>query len=506
MTAHQSHSYIYILGAGFSGSTIAREITYKGILGRVAAFLDDDPHKIGSSIDDIPVLGPIAEVVGILRPGPQDEAIIAMPTLSRDRLRELWSLLKDAHFARVRILPAVNQIIEGDAHLIQTRELDPQDLLSRPPVTIGLKQSLNYLRGKRVLITGGGGSIGSELARQLLLGGAERLYILGHGENSVYQIDHELRTLQEEGIGEKAAIVPIIGELQDQDFLEFLLPRLQVDVIFHTAAYKHVPMMERNPIVCIKNNVFGTWFLLQAASKAGVERFVLISTDKVVNPASIYGVSKKITEAMVLSWPVTEGQKFMAVRFGNVLGSRGSIVPLFRDQIRKGGPVTITHPEMCRYFMTIPEASSLVLKAGGVGLTGQLYLLDMGEPLFIRDLAEQMIKFYGFIPEQDIRIEYTGLREGEKLFETLHESWETCASTAYPRILGVGNALDWLQNGEATNREQGRERLEQLIERVRPICFFNSENAVEYRNRRLLRQILHELVPGLPIIENEKEY
>lgn len=506
MSTQATQGIIYIIGAGFSGVSIAREISSKGIFGRVAAFLDDDPAKIGTSIDDIPVLGPITDVIRILRPNPRDEALIAMPTVEKERLRELYGLIKSAQFSRIKILPGVNQIIEGEAHLIQTRELDPQDLLARPPVTIGLKQSLHYLRGKRVLITGAGGSIGSELARQLLLGGAERLYILGHGENSIYQIDRELRLLQEEGVGDKAAIVPIIGELQDPDFLRFLLPRLRPDVIFHTAAYKHVPMMEQNPVMCIKNNVFGTWHLLNAAREAGVERFVLISTDKVVSPASIYGVSKKLAEAMVLSWPVEPGQEFMAVRFGNVLGSRGSIVPLFRDQIQKGGPVTITDPAMCRFFMTIPEASSLVLKSGGVGQNGQLYLLDMGDPLLIKDLAETMIRFYGFVPHEDIKIQYIGLRPGEKLFESLHESYEDCSGTPYPRILGVKGALDWLQAGKATTAQDARQELEKLMAKLAPICFLDKDQTELYRNKRVLREILARIVPSLPLQPDEKEY
>lgn len=489
---------IYIIGAGFSGSTIAREIMHKGMLGSVVAFLDDDPGKIGTQIDDIPVLGPIKDIARLLRPSPQDQAIIAMPSVERDRLREIFGVLSQCPFGRIRILPAVNQILEGDAHLIQTRELDPQDLLSRPPVTIGLRQSLHYLRGKRVLITGAGGSIGSELARQLLLGGAERLYLLGHGENSIYQIERELRILQEEGVGEHATIIPIIGELQDADYLDFLLPRLHTDVIFHCAAYKHVPMTESNPVIAIKNNIFGTINLLDAAQKAGVKRFVLISTDKVVSPASVYGATKKIAEALVLNrHPSDPEQKFMVVRFGNVLGSRGSIVPLFKDQILKGGPVTVTHPETSRYFMTIPEAASLVLKAGGVGENGQLYLLDMGEPLLIRELAEQMIRFYGYEPDRDIVINYVGLREGEKVHESLQEDWESVSETPYPRIRSVDGALQWIGSIKT---------LSSLIEELRPICFPTSGKTQSYRNRRVLRTILRRHIPTIPEKDYEPEY
>jgi len=495
----ESNRSIYIIGAGFSGTMIGRELVRKPFLGSVVAFLDDDPSKIGTQIDDIPVIGPIRDVARILRPKSQDQAIIAMPSAPREKIRELYAVLSHCQFGHIRILPAVNQILEGDAHLIQTRELDPQDLLSRPPVTIGLRQSLHYLRGKRVLITGAGGSIGSELGRQLLLGGAERLYLLGHGENSIYQIDRELR-MQEEGVGEKATIVPIIAELQDAEHLDFLLPRLHADVIFHTAAYKHVPMMESNPIMAIQNNIFGTINLLNASQKAGVKRFVLISTDKVVSPASVYGATKKISEALVLTrTPTDPEQKFTVVRFGNVLGSRGSIVPLFKDQILKGGPITVTHPETSRFFMTIPEAVSLVLKAGGVGENGQLSLLDMGEPLLIRDLAEQMIRFYGFEPDKDIVINYIGLREGEKVHEDLHEEWEKVSTSPYPLLNTVQGALHWLGTDPIPN-------LQSFIAELHPICFRTDGMEHVYRNRQSLRTILHRFIPTIPEKPNESEY
>ncbi|MDR2158978.1 MAG: polysaccharide biosynthesis protein, partial [Treponema sp.] len=263
---------LYIIGAGFAGQTLAREIKAKAVFGKVVAFLDDDPEKIGRKIEGIPVLGPIQDVAQLLRMNPADEAIIAIPSASREYLEKLYGILKRAGFGRIRILPGISQIIEGDAHLIQTRSIDPQDLLGRTPVTVNLKESLAYLRGKRVLVTGAGGSIGSELCRQLLSGGASRLYLLGHGENSIYLIDRELRLLQEEGVGEKATLVPIIGDLKDGEYIDWLLGRLKADVIFHAAAYKHVPMMEENPVAAIENNFFGTDNLVQAARKHGVKR------------------------------------------------------------------------------------------------------------------------------------------------------------------------------------------------------------------------------------------
>ena len=484
---------ILIIGAGFAGQEIATELIRKGIFGRVLGFLDDDPAKIGKNIDNIPVFGPIEDAGNILRQNPADEAIIAIPGAPGDTLKRIYSILKKTELKSIRLLPGISQIIDGDAHLIQTRTILAEDLIGRDAAVISLKESLSYLRGRRVLITGAGGSIGSELSRQLLSGGAQRLYLLDHGENSLYEIEAELKLLQEEGVGEAAAIVPVIGDLQDRQFMDFILSRLKADVIFHCAAHKHVPMMETNPVEAVKNNIFGTRNLTQAAIKSGVSKFVLISTDKAVEPVSIYGASKMIAEEIVLS-ANTEKTEMMVVRFGNVLGSRGSIVPLFQKQISKGGPVTITHPEIKRYFMTIPEAASLVLKAGGVGKGGSLYLLDMGEPILIKELAEQMIRFYGFRPEKDIHINVIGLRPGEKLEEKLWSVDETPVKTEYPGIIKL----------EKESRFNGR--LPALLQYLSGICFFSPGSEENYRNRRKLRAILKEFVPLLEIPEDEPEY
>ena len=472
---------LYIIGAGFAGRTLANEITKKAVFGEVVAFLDDDPQKIGKKIDDIPVLGPIKDVAGFIRSSRTDEAIIAIPSAGRETLKELYNTLSKANFQKIRILPGISQIIEGDAHLILTRSIDLQDLLGRNPITINLKESLSYVRGKRVLVTGAGGSIGSELCRQLLSGGVSRLYLLGHGENSIYQIDRELRLLQDEGVGEKAAIVPIIGELKDANYIDYIFNQLKADAIFHTAAYKHVPMMEENPVAAIENNVFGTENLIKTAIKYKVKHFVHISTDKAVNPCSVYGTSKFLCEQMVLEASLqgqTANTNFVVVRFGNVLGSRGSIVPLFQRQIEKGGPVTITHPDTTRYFMTISEACSLVLKAGGVGENGGLYLLDMGEPVRIKDLAEQLIRFQGYEPETEIKIEYIGIRPGERLDESLLSADEMPSLTDYSRILRINrktpSTLDLLK----------------LMDELRPICCYDADKTKDYRNANLLKDIL----------------
>jgi FlaA1/EpsC-like NDP-sugar epimerase len=487
---------IYVIGAGFAGLSVAREIKERGIFGHIVAFLDDDPAKIGRRLDDIPVLGPIRDVVNLLRRTPADEAIIAIPSASRDFLRDLYVRLKKAGFQRIRILPGIAQIVEGDAHLIQAREIDPQDLLGRGPVAIGLKESLAYLRDKRVLVTGAGGSIGSEMARQLLSAGVQRLYLFGHGENSIYQIDRELRLLQSGGVGVRTDIVPVIGELKDRAYMEHILFRLKADVIFHAAAYKHVPMMEENPVAAVENNVFGTWNLVEGALAAGVKRFVLISTDKAVSPVCVYGASKLLSERIVrqAQTRAEAGQRFMVVRFGNVLGSRGSILPLFQRQIETGGPVTVTDPEASRYFMTIPEACSLVLKTGGVGEGGESYLLDMGEPVKIRELAEQLIRFYGFEPGKDIPIRYIGLRPGERREETLHSQEETLVPTAFPRI----NRLVQAQNGELP--------LESVLADLKPICFPQADSGKTYRNRRRLREVLRRYIPTVEAPQHEPEY
>ncbi len=491
----RENARIYIIGAGFAGRAIAREIKEKAVFGTVVAFLDDDAAKIGEKIDGITVLGPIKEVVSLLRRTPADEAIIAIPSAGREALRELYFLLKRAGFVRIRIVPGIAQIVEGDAHLIQAREIESQDLLGRNPVAIGLKESLSYLRGKRVLITGAGGSIGSELSRQLLSAGVSRLYLLGHGENSIYQIDRELRLLRGEGVGEKTSIVPVIGELKDADYMAWVLGRLKADAVFHTAAYKHVPMTEENPVAAIHNNVIGTRNLVEASMAAGVRRFVLVSTDKAVEPVSVYGASKRIAERIVLaaSAKAAPGREYMVVRFGNVLGSRGSIVPLFRRQIETGGPVTVTHPEASRYFMTIPEACSLVLKTGGVGKGGRCYILDMGEPVMIRELAEQMIRFYGYEPGRDIRIEYVGLRPGERLEERLYAADEVLVPTEYPRI----NRLE--------RREEADGELESLLSELEPHCLLKAGSEKLYRNRRSIRAVLKKYVPTLIVPDHEPE-
>ncbi len=480
---------LYIIGAGFAGQTIADDIKRKKVFGTVNAFLDDSEDLIGKRIDGIPVVGPIAEVASLLRFKKHDEAIIAIPSAPVERIKSIYEVLKSAGVPRIKILPGISQVVNGSAHLVQTREIDPLDILGRTPVTISLKESLSYLRGRRVLITGAGGSIGSELSRQLLSGGAERLYLFGHGENSIYQIERELRLLQAEGVGEKATIVPIIGDMVDADYCRYIIEQTRCDVVFHCAAYKHVPMMEENPVASIANNVFGTKNLLDAALEKNVRRFVLISTDKAVEPVSVYGCSKTICEKLVLDAAkrADDRQKFMFVRFGNVLGSRGSILPLFMEQIKNGGPITVTSREMERFFMTIPEACSLVLQTGGLGKNAESYLLDMGEPVKIMELAEQMIKFSGLEPYRDIDIKIVGRRKGERDCEPLWLKEESPEKTEYSKILRL------------KNQYMDEKSLSDLLERLRPICWLDGKKADKgtYRNREVLMETLRKYFPSL---------
>ena len=484
---NRSDKHLYIIGAGFAGISIAGDIKRKKIFGKVAAFLDDDKSLIGREFDGIPVLGPVADIAKIIRCTDSDEAIIAIPSASVERIKEIYETLKSGGFKHIKILPSVSQIVNGTAHLVQARDIDPLDILGRTPVTISLKESLSYLRGKRVCITGAGGSIGSELSRQLLSGGAERLYLFGHGENSIYQIDRELHLLQKEGVGEKATVVPIIGDMKDKDYVDYIVSHTKCDVVFHCAAYKHVPLMEENPVAAIENNVFGTKNLLDACIAHGVRRFVLISTDKAVSPVSVYGVSKMLCEKLVLSYAdkARDGTSFMFVRFGNVLGSRGSILPLFMEQIKNGGPVTVTDKAMERYFMTIPEACSLVLRTGGVGENGSSYLLDMGQPVKITELAEQIIRFSGFEPYKDIDIVFTGARKGERAIEPLRLPEEEVQKTSYKKIMRLKNT------------PYAEAHLRSLLEKLHPVCFRTSGEEKKYRNKQYLVSVLSEDVPSL---------
>ncbi len=475
---NSSRKAIIIIGAGIAGTSLAKELLQKSNLYIIKAFLDDDPQKIGSRIFGIPVMGPVSNALQNFGKHPQEELIIAIPSADNATIKRIYNLGKEHGFTKIHIIPSIATIIEGDAHAAQIREINPQDILGRKPAPLHITETLSWFENKRILVTGAGGSIGSELCRQLLEAGAERLYLLGHGENSIYTIDRELRDLQKGGVGTATTIVPIIGELRDRAYIYNLIKKLKVNIIFHTAAYKHVPLMEQNPVIAIENNVLGTKHLVDAAIQAGTKRFVFISTDKAVDPICIYGASKLIGEHIVLSAKKSQMEPII-VRFGNVLGSRGSIIPLFQHQIEYGGPVTVTHPDATRYFMTIPEACSLVLKTAHTGKSGESYIFDMGYPVRILELAENIIKFYGYEPYKDIPIEIIGLRPGEKIHESLIAQNENFEKTEFERISLLKRNYDLLD-------------IETLTKNLETI--FNPESE-SYRNVHKLYEIIKQYVP-----------
>ena len=425
---------VIIVGAGDAGGMVARELRANPQLGlNPVAFLDDDPGKLGNRVHGIPVLGTRKELVQIAGDHGVREVIIAMPTAPGSVMRDI----KDAGVyagLHVRTVPAMFDIISGKVSVSQLREIDIEDLLRRKPVETDRNAVRELVRGATVLVTGAGGSIGSEICRQVANLGARELILLGHGENSLFDIHNELlatRPLVE--------VVPVVADIRDVGRIGRVFDTYRPAVVFHAAAHKHVPLMELNPEEAVTNNVMGTRNLLAAAESVGVGRFVFISTDKAVNPINVMGATKFLAEMLVHETATRTGQPYVSVRFGNVLASRGSVVPLFRAQIAKGGPVTVTHPEMRRYFMTIPEAVQLVLQAASLGTGGETFLLDMGEPVKIVDLAKDLIQLSGLEVGKDLDIVFTGLRPGEKLFEELYSSTEEFERTDHEKVFLLRN-------------------------------------------------------------------
>jgi FlaA1/EpsC-like NDP-sugar epimerase len=405
---------VLVAGAGDAGALVVREMHRNPQLGMdPVGFVDDDRIKIGKRIYDVPVLGALADLETLVAQYEVPQVVIAMPKAQGAIVRALLDACRRAG-VEARAVPGVFELLDGGVSVSRLREVDIADLLRRRPIEVKPHAGL-YLHGKTVLVTGAGGSIGSELCRQLARSHVANLVLLGHGENSVFDAANQLRAAYPQLV-----MHSVIADVRDTARMDAVFRQWHPHVVFHAAAHKHVPLMEQHPEEAVTNNVVGTWAVVNASLRYGVERFVLISTDKAVAPSSIMGASKRVAERIVRHAALQHEKPFVAVRFGNVLGSRGSVVPFFKEQIARGGPVTVTHPDMRRFFMTIPEAVYLVLKAGGLARPGDLFVLNMGEPVHIVNLAQDLMRLSG-IPPGEVPIEFSGLRPGEKLEEVLWE-------------------------------------------------------------------------------------
>ena len=433
-----------IVGAGYTGALLARELRDNSQIHlELLGFVDDDQEKQGMQIHNVRVLGNHQQLPALLRDCHIERVIIAMPSASGKIIREIAAICQQAGVT-AQTMPGVHELLNGNVSISRLRNIQIEDLLRRAPIQTDIAAVRTLLVGKRVLVTGGGGSIGSELCRQILRCGPAQLVLVGHGENSIFEISNELtRQLATEGMsngGISTVIKPIIADLRFRERLFGIFAAERPQVVFHAAAHKHVPLMEGNAVEAITNNVQGTRLLLAAAERYDVERFVMISTDKAVNPTNVMGASKRTAELLVLSAAQRTGRFYQVVRFGNVLGSRGSVLHTFKAQIAAGGPVTVTDPEMVRYFMTIPEAVQLVLQASVVGQGGQVLMLDMGDPVRIVDLAHDLIELSGLQVGRDIEINFSGLRPGEKLYEEMFTPGEDYRRTQHAKIFMAHNA------------------------------------------------------------------
>ena len=424
-----------VVGAGDAGEALVREMSRSRFSNYfVVGFADDDPEKANMSIHGIRVLGRTEDIPKLVDEFVVAEVIIAIPNADGPEMRRIVDLCNRSK-ARVRTMPVVASVLRGDAQVFQhLRNVEIDDLLRRPAVKTDLTGVANYVNGERVLITGAGGSIGSELARQISNFSPSSLILLGKGENSIFEIEQEL--LRTRGLQPKC----VIADVRDSNSMERAFEEHRPTVVFHAAAHKHVPLMESNIIEAIENNVRGTWRTAELAVRYGVQKFVYVSTDKAVKPSSIMGATKRVGEMLVAAIGHQSEMETAIVRFGNVLGSRGSLVPMLKAQIKSGGPVRLTHEDMTRYFMTIPEAVQLILQAGSIGQRGDVFILDMGEPMRIVDLAYDLIRLHGLVPNEDIPVVFTGVRPGEKLVEELVYEQEELIETVHPKIRTVRNA------------------------------------------------------------------
>ena len=427
---------VMVIGAGEAANVIIKEIinsTFSTM--KIRCIIDDDQGKWGKYIQGVRVVGGRDKIIECADTYEIDQIIVAVPSISRRELRGILEICKETG-CKIQSLPGMYQLVNGDVSVSKLRNIEIEDLLGRDPVDIDIDSIIGYVQGKTILVTGAGGSIGSELCRQIATHKPAKLVMVDIYENSIYEIQQELKLKHPE-----LNLAVLIASVRNANRMNWIFDQYKPDIVYHAAAHKHVPLMEDSPGEAIKNNVFGTFNVAQSAAMSGVRRFVMISTDKAVNPTNIMGASKRICEMIIQTFNNKYETEFVAVRFGNVLGSNGSVIPLFRRQIAEGGPVTVTHPDIIRYFMTIPEAVSLVLQAGAYAKGGEIFVLDMGEPVRILDLAENLIRLSGYKPYDEIPIKFTGLRPGEKLFEEMLMDEEGLQETANSMI-HIGRPLE----------------------------------------------------------------
>lgn len=488
----KSGERVLIVGAGAAGISLVQEMQRQPDRGYYpVAFVDDDPGKLNLNVLGIPVVGNRHDIPHIVRMENIQRITIAIPSASGAVIRDIVDLCQ-ATGIPTTTLPGLHEIINSRIRLGNVRSVKIEDLLRREPIQTDIEGVMRLLKGKKVLVTGAGGSIGSELCRQILSCHPAEILLVGHGENSVFQIEQELKQRLTNAVrGKRKNTSPeptylrtFIADLRFRDRLEHAFERFRPDFVFHAAAHKHVPMMEVNPPEAITNNILGTQNLVELALKYDVKRFVTISTDKAINPTNVMGASKRVAEMLVLQAAKTSGKPFVVVRFGNVLGSRGSVVPTFQKQIEAGGPVTITHPDICRYFMTIPEAVQLVLQASVMSQGGEVFMLNMGEPVKIVDLARDLIRLSGYEVDRDIKIKFTGLRPGEKLFEELLIPGEKYEPTAHEKLLMVPNASQIVP-----------ETLDLTVKALGKAAFQNNTGLILF----LLEQLVAGYTPKYPI-------
>lgn len=476
---------VLIVGAGAAGEKILREIFENYQLHyHVVGFIDDDPEKQGRSIHGVHVLGNVARLPYILEKVNIEEILIAVPSASGDQIRHIVEACRECN-ASYKILPGIGELIDGRVSVKILRDISYEDLLSRQPVHLDIPGIRNYIDGKTVLITGCGGSIGSELCRQVMKYQPRSIILVDASEENLFNIQMELQNIRY-----CRNCVAILGQVQNKQLMEDVFKKYKPQVVFHAAAYKHVPMLEKNPWEAVFNNIVGSSIVMDMSVKYHVERFVLVSTDKAVRPTNVMGASKRIAELIMQTYQ-GNGTHLMAVRFGNVVGSSGSVMPIFRRQIEQGGPVTVTHPEVNRYFMTIPESSQMILQAGAMGEGGEVFILRMGTPVKIADMARDLIRLSGKEPDVDIKIIYTGLREGEKLYEELITVGEDILPTVHERVM----VLRSNNHSNEANILEMRKKLEKQIDEL-------MQDALRH-NATVIKNKLKEIVPEYTPQENE---